>query len=459
MTGPRISASASRQPSTRKIGSRLVKKLPGPITTASSERMTSRDLRVDGHGRLEPQAPDRSAAGLAGVHADFAAGVRSVVMLGAQCRALDGDRPHVAAAAEQRAQAVDGGEEVAAGVLLHHREQQIAAGVPRQLAVARASAGARAGSCAPRARCGERQRALEHVARRQHAELVAQLPRRSAAVEHRDDGVQIDPGIALEPAEQTRQPGAAAEAADLEDTQASRRHCMTWLRSGASRHRYRRTRCSRAYNAEMADAFVIPVTARRAFDRLASDAARVFESRFVAVIATSRFRLRGLRRVDHQRRSRRARRARRDVASRRSRDAAAPDGGRVPAIARHVSRRIPGDHRSSCRDRGRPPFDGCDRAARRASPRLRSAGQGTPDSPAAGLDRSRRPCRRRSRHCFVRSAAPLRALLTNVARLHGIAETADGDRAIARGQARQVFPTTSCATFSRSRTRRTAPTA
>ena len=32
---------------------------------------------------------------------------------------------------------------------------------------------------------------------------------------------------------------------------------------------------------------------------------------------------------------------------------------------------------------------------------------------------------------LLRSAAPLRALLTNVARLHGIAETADGDRAIA----------------------------
>ena len=36
----------------------------------------------------------------------------------------------------------------------------------------------------------QRERALEDVARRQHAELVAQLPGAAAAVEHRDDGVQ-----------------------------------------------------------------------------------------------------------------------------------------------------------------------------------------------------------------------------------------------------------------------------
>ena len=62
----------------------------------------------------------------------------------------------------------------------------------------------------------ERERALQHVARRQHAELVAQLTGAAAAVEHRDDGVELQPGIGLEPAEQARQPGAAAEAADVQ---------------------------------------------------------------------------------------------------------------------------------------------------------------------------------------------------------------------------------------------------
>ena len=82
----------------------------------------------------------------------------------------------MALAAQQRAQAVDGGEEVAA-VLLHHRQQQVAAGVaaqprvlghrqPREQDTARLALVAR-----------QRQRAAQHVARRQHAELVAQLTR------------------------------------------------------------------------------------------------------------------------------------------------------------------------------------------------------------------------------------------------------------------------------------------
>ena len=116
-------------------------------------------------------------------------------ILGADARLLDADRPDPAGAAEQRAQAVDGGQEVAA-VLLHHRQQQVAAGVaaeprvlehrqPRQQHAPRLALVAR-----------QRQRALQHVARRQHAELVAQLPRAPAAVEHRHDGVQRQPGIA-----------------------------------------------------------------------------------------------------------------------------------------------------------------------------------------------------------------------------------------------------------------------
>ena len=123
------------------------------------------------------------------------------------------------AAAEQRAQPVDGREEVAAGVLLHHRKQQVAAGVARQPAVLEHRQPRQQNRARLALVARQRQRALQHVARRQHAQLVAQLPRRPAAVEHGDDGVEIDPGIVLEAAEQARQAGAAAEAADLQDTQ------------------------------------------------------------------------------------------------------------------------------------------------------------------------------------------------------------------------------------------------
>jgi hypothetical protein len=45
----------------------------------------------------------------------------------------------------------------------------------------------------------ERQRALQHVAGRQHAELVAQLAGAAAAVEHRDHGVELQPRVVLQP--------------------------------------------------------------------------------------------------------------------------------------------------------------------------------------------------------------------------------------------------------------------
>ena len=104
-------------------------------------------------------------------------------------------------------------------VLLHHREQQVAAGVAGQPAVLEHRQAREQDLAGLALVARERQRALEHVARRQHAQLVAQLPGRAAAVEHRDDRVQIDPRIVLESAEQTRQPGAAAKAPDLQDAQ------------------------------------------------------------------------------------------------------------------------------------------------------------------------------------------------------------------------------------------------
>jgi hypothetical protein len=89
-------------------------------------------------------------------------------------------------------------------MMLEHRQ-------PRQQHAARLALVAR-----------ERERALQHVARRQHAQLVAQLSGAAAAVEHRDDGVHLEPGIRLEPAQQARKPGAAADAADVQLAQLHR---------------------------------------------------------------------------------------------------------------------------------------------------------------------------------------------------------------------------------------------
>ena len=150
------------------------------------------------HRRLEPDAADELSRGLTRVDFHFAARRRAVAVLSADRRRLHADRPDAPAAAEQRAQTVDGVEEIAA-VALHHREQQVAAGMaaearvlecrqPRQQHTPRLARVAR-----------QRQRAFEDVARRQHAQFVAQLPRAAAAVEHRDDCVQMQPGLCFKP--------------------------------------------------------------------------------------------------------------------------------------------------------------------------------------------------------------------------------------------------------------------
>ena len=165
--------------------------------------------------RLQPQPRDRVAGALPRVDLDLAAGARAVAILGADARLLDADRPDPPGAAEQRAQPVDRGQEVAA-VPLHHRQQQVAAGVPAQPRVLEHRQPRQQHPprllLVPR----ERQRAFQHVARRQHPELVAQLPRAPAAVEHRHDGIQRQPRVGLEPAEQARQTRAAAKTPDVQ---------------------------------------------------------------------------------------------------------------------------------------------------------------------------------------------------------------------------------------------------
>ncbi len=84
--------------------------------------------RMNGHLRLEPDPSDLVPACLPRVDFDFTASKCPVRVLGADRRALDADGEYAPAASEKAAQSIHGSEEVAA-VGLHHREQQIAAGV------------------------------------------------------------------------------------------------------------------------------------------------------------------------------------------------------------------------------------------------------------------------------------------------------------------------------------------
>ena len=83
---------------------------------------------MNGDRRLEPDLPHEAARRLPGIHFHLAARHRSIPVLGAHRSRLHADGPHAPATSEQRAQAVHRVEEVAA-VPLHHRQQQVAAGV------------------------------------------------------------------------------------------------------------------------------------------------------------------------------------------------------------------------------------------------------------------------------------------------------------------------------------------
>ena len=185
------------------------------MTTASNVAMALRTVGMNRRRRLEPDARDVMAARVPLIDFDFAARDRAVGVFGAQRGLLDADRPDAAAAAEQRAQAVDGRQKVAA-VALHHRQQQVAAGVAAQPRVLERRQARQ--QDAPRFAfvARQRQRAAQHVAGRQHAQLVAQLARAAARVEHRHDGVHAQPWIAFQAAEQARQAGAAAETAKVD---------------------------------------------------------------------------------------------------------------------------------------------------------------------------------------------------------------------------------------------------
>ena len=184
------------------------------MRTASKRRIAAFHRRMNLHRRLEPDPLHELAAALPEIHFHFAARLHAGAVFRAHARRLDAHGPDVSHAAEQRSQPVDRRQEVAA-VALHHRQQEVAAGVTRQARIDRRHARQQD---APRLSlvASERQRAFQHVAGRKHAQLVAQLTRASAAVEHRDDGVETQPRVALQSSEQARKSGPTAKAPDVQ---------------------------------------------------------------------------------------------------------------------------------------------------------------------------------------------------------------------------------------------------
>jgi hypothetical protein len=128
---------------------------------------------------------------------------------------LDTDRPDVSATSEQRSQSTDCSEKVSR-VLLHHRQEQVAARMSTKASMldGRQSRKQDASSLALVSR--QRQRTSQDITRRQHAELIAELARTPSAVEHRDNGMEGQPRVAFQAAQQARESGSTAEASDLE---------------------------------------------------------------------------------------------------------------------------------------------------------------------------------------------------------------------------------------------------
>ena len=170
--------------------------------------------RMNAHRRLEPDPLHELPPALTEIDFHFAPRLYARAVFRAHAGRLDADGPHVPDAAEQRAQSVNRQQKITA-VALHHRQQQVATGVPGQARIdrrhARQQHASRLGLVA-----GERKGAFQHVAGRQHAKFVAQLPGAAAAVEHGDDRVEAEPGILLQPAERAGKPRPTPEAPDVQ---------------------------------------------------------------------------------------------------------------------------------------------------------------------------------------------------------------------------------------------------
>ncbi len=164
---------------------------------------------------FQPDASDSAAVRLLRINGHLTDRRGRVVVLSAHAGVLDADRPHAPLAVEQRAERVDGRKEIAAE-LLHHREQEVATGVAAQASVLETRQTRQQNATGLVLVACQRKRALEYVTWRQHAKLVAQLTGAAPAIEHRDDGIGMDPGVVLEPTDQTGQASSTTETSDVE---------------------------------------------------------------------------------------------------------------------------------------------------------------------------------------------------------------------------------------------------
>ena len=168
--------------------------------------------------RLEPDALDDSAFALPGV--DFHLAARRTCRRGTRRRrgALGAHRPYAAAAAR----AARAGRRRRRGSRRCTAPSSTAAGCRRcDRASRRCSRVGSRDSRTRRASASLRASASAHLSTSPGGRTPSssrRTPRAAAAVEHRHDGVQPQPGIALQTAQQAGQAGAATKAADVELT-------------------------------------------------------------------------------------------------------------------------------------------------------------------------------------------------------------------------------------------------
>src|SRR5687768_6453306 len=89
-------------------------KAAGPDEHGVERADGPRDRRVNLRRRLQPDAFDKLAAALSAIDFHFSARLDAIAVLGAHARTLDADGPDMARASEQRSQAVDRRQKIAA---------------------------------------------------------------------------------------------------------------------------------------------------------------------------------------------------------------------------------------------------------------------------------------------------------------------------------------------------------
>ena len=229
MRRPRALSTARPRPGTSSGGSVDVNSDPGPITirSARSTAASACGLATASAGLRKR----RRTFGAVARHRGLSGDVAAVVHLGQQGRRVRRRGHDAALDCEHAADLRDGGVE-RADDLGQRRQEDVAEGVPGQLAAVEAVAEE---PVHQRLVLGQRDQAVADVARRRHREIAAQAAARAAVVGQRHDRRDLR-ARELEPAQQRREARAAAEGDDAQ--LAARAHVA---RSSASSRCLKRT--------------------------------------------------------------------------------------------------------------------------------------------------------------------------------------------------------------------------